>query len=324
MKLGIIGTNWITAQFVEAATATGQYTLAAVYSRRAATAEAFIASTAPATAYTDMAAFLASDVEVVYIASPNGLHAEQTVAAVNAGKHVIVEKPMVTHPSQLAAIEAAKAAHPGVFVFEAARHVYDPNFAVIRDFAATHPLSGATLAYAKYSSRYDDYLAGKDPNIFSPRFGGGALMDLGVYLVYAAVAWFGVPTHAVYLPHLLASGVDGDGVARLTYPEFDVTLIAGKAYNSQLVSELYTGRQTLSFDSPGELNRVTLVDDTPHELTRPKDANPMADEVAFFAEAIQTHDTAAEAAQWALAKQVHTVMGQLRASTAIHFANDPE
>ncbi|WP_125706355.1 Gfo/Idh/MocA family protein [Lacticaseibacillus daqingensis] len=324
MKLGIIGTNWITEQFIAAATATGQYTLAAVYSRHLETAQAFVAKVGSAAVFTDMAAFLASDLDVVYIASPNGLHASQTAAAVTAGKHVIVEKPMVTHPSQLAMIEAAKAAHPDVLVFEAARHLYDPNFAVVQDFAATHTLSGATLVYAKYSSRYDDYLAGKDPNIFAPRFGGGALMDLGVYLVYAAVAWFGVPTRAVYLPHVLASGVDGDGVARLSYPDFDVTLIAGKTFNSELASEIYTGRETLTFDSPGELNRVTLVGPQPRDLTQAKDANPMADEARVFAQAIQTGDQALAAKQWALAKQVHTVMGQLRAGTDIRFGNDPE
>ncbi|WP_225046935.1 Gfo/Idh/MocA family protein [Lacticaseibacillus kribbianus] len=324
MKLGIIGTNWITAQFVAAAQASGAYTLSAVYSRRAETAEAFIAKTAPAVAYTDLAAFLASDLDVVYIASPNSLHAAQTLQAVAAGKHVIVEKPMVASLDELAAIQDALAAHPGVMVFEAARHVHDPNFAVIRDWVATHDIAGADLRYAKYSSRYDAYLAGENPNIFSPRFAGGALMDLGVYLVYAAVAWFGVPESAQYLPHKLANGIDGSGTARLQYPGFDVTLTAGKTFNSLAPSEIYSGRETLSFDSPGELNRVALVGEQERELTVAKAANPMADEAADFAAIITRDDRQAAADLMALATKVHRVMAQLRQSGGIDFTNNAE
>ncbi len=325
LRLGIIGTNWISKQFVQAALGTDQYTLAAVYSRHEATAQAFVEDTSAAQVFTDMAAFLASDIDVVYIASPNSLHATQTVQALNHGKHVLVEKPMVTHPSQLAAIQAALDAHPETMVFEAARHLYDPNFQVIANYLFTHHISGATLNYMKYSSRYDDYLAGKTPNIFTTKFAGGALMDLGIYLVYAAVAWFGSPKRATYLPHLLASGVDGDGVAQLDYQDFAVVLRMGKTTNSQAASELYFGRDTLSFDSPGELNRLELHTDTKTEpLSVAHAANPMTEEAAFFANAITTDDRGAFAMKWALAKQVHHVMGTLRQGSGLHYDTDPE
>ena len=71
LKLGVIGTGWITKQFVAAAMATKAYQLTAVYSRHQESAQSFIDSTAPATAYTTMDAFLGSDIDVVYIASPN-------------------------------------------------------------------------------------------------------------------------------------------------------------------------------------------------------------------------------------------------------------
>ncbi len=63
----------------------------------------------------------------------------------------------------------------------------------------------------KYSSRYDQVLDGEEPNIFSTHFSGGALMDLGVYLVYAAVAWFGMPKEVHYFPRKISTGVDGLG-----------------------------------------------------------------------------------------------------------------
>ncbi|WP_125711277.1 Gfo/Idh/MocA family protein [Lacticaseibacillus porcinae] len=325
MLLGTIGTNWITKQFIQAAEQTGQFELAAVYSRHVATGAALVDSFGHGQVFTDFGDFLASDVSVIYIASPNALHAQQAIAAINAGKHVLVEKPLVTHPSQLAAIQFALDAHPEVMLFEAMRQLYDPNFAVISDLIAKHPVSGATLTYMKYSSRFDAYLAGEDPNIFTTKFAGGALMDLGVYLVSSAVAWFGMPQSATYLPHLLASGVDGDGVARLQYPDFDVVLRMGKTTNAHAASEIYFGRDTLSFDSPGELNDLTwLSARSPKSLSVPHADNPMIEEATFFAQALLTDDHAAFEKQWRLAQQVHQVMGQLRQGTNLIFDTDPK
>lgn len=325
MLLGTIGTNWITKQFIEAAELTGQLQLAAVYSRHADTGASLVDAFGHGQVYTNMQAFLASDVDVVYIASPNALHAQQAIAAINAGKHVLVEKPLVTHPSQLADLQHALDAHPEVMLFEAMRQLYDPNFAVIKDVIAKHPVSGATLTYMKYSSRYDAYLAGENPNIFTTKFAGGALMDLGVYLVGSAVAWFGKPQSATYLPHLLASGVDGDGVARLAYPDFDVVLRMGKTTNAYTRSEIYFGRDTLSFDSPGELNDLRwLATDQTQQLSVPHADNPMVEEANFFARVLSEHDTAAFQRQWTLAKQIHTVMGDLRQGTDLIFEMDPK
>lgn len=324
LKLGIIGTGWITVQFVEAAEATGEYELTAIYSRHEEAAQSFASKTHQAAIYTDMTAFLASSLDVVYVASPNSLHASQTIAALKAGKHVVCEKPLVTHPSQLKAIQAALDENPHVMVFEAARHIYDPNFKVIADYVQQHQVTGATLAYMKYSSRFDAYLAGKNPNVFSPKFGGGALMDLGVYLVYAALGWFGQPTSATYQAHLLKSGVDGDGVMRFEYPAFGVTLITGKNSNYFAPSELFFGKKTLQLDTPGELNGLKEVGEVTRDLSVPHDDNPMHDEVLYFAHALNTHDRAAFAGKWQLAQQVHQLMGSMRAQTAIHFDDDPE
>lgn len=95
MKLGIIGTNWITKQFVEAAEMTGEFTLTSVYSRKLVTAQKFGADFKNVTEYFDNLSefFEQGTFEVVYIASPNNLHFEQTLQALKAKKHVIVEKP---------------------------------------------------------------------------------------------------------------------------------------------------------------------------------------------------------------------------------------
>ena len=99
LALGVIGTNWISHQFVEAALASGKYQLKGVYSRKLATAEEFGAKYDGECFYeTDLDKFFARDFDVVYIASPNSLHFAQAKVALLAGKHVIVEKPAFSNP----------------------------------------------------------------------------------------------------------------------------------------------------------------------------------------------------------------------------------
>ncbi len=81
INLGIIGTNWITDQFVQAAHETGKYRLAAVYSRRLDTAQKFGEKYGDVEYATDLDTFFGLEhVNTVYIASPNSLHFEQAKA----------------------------------------------------------------------------------------------------------------------------------------------------------------------------------------------------------------------------------------------------
>ncbi|MDU4624090.1 MAG: Gfo/Idh/MocA family oxidoreductase, partial [Enterococcus gallinarum] len=101
IHLGIIGTNWITDQFVQAAHETGRYHLTAVYSRKLATAQSFAEKYGEVTCVDDLTAFFQlEELDTVYIASPNSLHFEQAKQGILSGKNVIVEKPAFSTPSE--------------------------------------------------------------------------------------------------------------------------------------------------------------------------------------------------------------------------------
>jgi Predicted dehydrogenases and related proteins len=96
INLGIIGTNWITEQFVNATDETKAFSLTHVYSRTEVKADKFIEDLQKKNIAisTDLEKFFSSDdFETVYIASPNGLHFQQAKMALEHGKNVIVEKP---------------------------------------------------------------------------------------------------------------------------------------------------------------------------------------------------------------------------------------
>ena len=155
--LGIIGTNWITGQFVDAARESESFKLTAVYSRTADKADQFKTKYhAPeATSYTDLDGFMnANEFETVYIASPNSLHFEQAKQAILAGKNVIVEKPAFSNPAEMAAMQTLLKQHPDQFLFEAARHIHEANFKIVQQAINALPaINGATLSYMKYSKK---------------------------------------------------------------------------------------------------------------------------------------------------------------------------
>ena len=234
LKLGVIGTNIITDQMLDAAKTTGKYELTAVYSRTLEHAEKFGKPYGATEFYDDIDKFFEEgDFDVVYIASPNSLHYQQARKAIENDKFIIVEKPAFVNPSEYSAIESLLAAHPKARLVEAARHIHTKIYqAALKkvDEMKEHYVQGATITVMKYSSRFDKVLNGSEPypNIFTLKYAGGALMDLGVYAVYGAVTIYGEPESVVYFPTLTKTGVDGKGVAILNYDKFTVTLNFGK------------------------------------------------------------------------------------------------
>ena len=324
LKLGTIGTSWITEQFIEAAVMTGKYSLEAVYSRTEEKAAHFKEKFSANKIYTDWNAFLNdSDIDVIYIASPNSLHFEQAIDVLNHQKHAIVEKPMVTSFSDWdTLIDSAK--EQNKMVVEAARHLFEPNFIKATEEVQRLPeIYGASLTFSKYSSRYDNVLNGEEPAIFSPKFAGGAANDLGIYVVYAAVHWFGKPNAVHAFHQKIRTGVDGKGTAILRYDNFDVTLHYGKINTSDHHSEIYGPDYTLVFDAITGLSKATKMDTRTDELNditldKPSD-NPLFWEADAFADVMNDFESAESKATldkwWALSKKVHEVLGEIRQQT---------
>lgn len=330
LKLGIIGTNWITQQFVEAAEETKSFKLTRVYSRTEEKAKNF-AEKFPADDIrlsTDLDEFFnEKDFDVVYIASPNSLHFIQAKQAIEHGKQVIVEKPSTSNIHELATLqELAKA--KSVFLIEAARHIHEPIFKKVQWYLDQNKasLSGATLSYMKYSSKYDSYLDAQNPNVFTTEFSGGALYDLGVYAVYDAVVWFGEPNKVDYQAEILSSGVDGSGSLTLKYDDFDVNIIVGKTKNSFMPSEIYFGKKTLLMDSAGDITKLQQSDEDKRLSPIPaeKSENPMDSEAVEFARIINENDQTKYAQLSRYARIVNRILEHARASAGIIFEADKD
>lgn len=288
MRLGIIGTSAIAKEAMTTALKQSEWLLQAVYSRTLETAQAFGEQFGVHHYETDFDVFVnRDDIDVVYIASPNSLHFEQVCAALRAKKHVIVEKPAFLTVEQWdTAFALAK--ENNVYLFEAIRTAHEANFKRVREIVKNfEQIDGAIFHFQQYSSKLAALEKGIVANSLNKAFGGGVLMDLGVYALYAAVSWFGKPTAARYEPQLLENGADIAGFLTLTYPTFNVHMHLGKRNQSYAVSEIFAKNITLSIDNVERVKTIQQHDlKEITTLSEPLSVERMHDEFVFFADVI--------------------------------------
>ncbi|MBT2688689.1 Gfo/Idh/MocA family oxidoreductase [Bacillus sp. ISL-47] len=239
VRFGVVGTNWITEAFLKAADQIEDFQLSAVYSRTEEKAKEFAGKYGVNKIYTDLEAMACSgDIDAVYIASPNSLHAEQAVIFMEHKVHVLCEKPIASNTKELQRmIHSAK--ENNVLLMEALKSTFLPNFKAVQE--NLHKIGQVRryfASYCQYSSRYDAYRQGTVLNAFDPKFSNGSLMDIGIYCVYPLVALFGKPEEVKATGYMLESGVDGEGSIVLKYPDKDAVVMYSKIANSNLPSEI--------------------------------------------------------------------------------------
>lgn len=290
LKLGTIGTSWITQSFIEGAKTAGGIEITACYSRDIEKAKSFGKSNGAAEYYDSIEAMAtSSSIEAVYIASPNLLHYEQSKLFLLNGKNVLVEKPATSTLAQ--SIELFELAESkGLVYAEAIMSIHTPAFSLLKnEIKKIGKIRTANIVFCQLSSKYPLYLEGKNPNIFNPKLHTGCLMDIGVYNVYLAAALFGKPDKIVSDSVFLESGSDASGTAILSYGNKRVNLIYSKVGQSYSPSEIIGDEGTISIDSVSQLTGIERISKEErtclikHDIER---REIMSGEAAFFRDEI--------------------------------------
>ncbi|MCK6265665.1 Gfo/Idh/MocA family oxidoreductase [Vibrio sp. ZSDE26] len=323
IRLAVIGTNWITDQFIEAALLTGSYRLSGVYSRNTESAKQFSEKYVSPEIFTDLDALAQSAlIDAVYIASPNSFHAPQAEQLLKAGKHVICEKPLASN-YQLAKQLYQTARDNNVILFEAFMTPHLPNFTVLKqELNQIGALRKATISYCQFSSRYPKYLNGENPNTFNPEFSNGSIMDIGYYCVGAAIALFGEPISIKAQAHLLDSGVDGNGSAIFQYSGFDVVINHSKTSDSYLPSEFQGEEAALQVEMISLCNRVEKITRGPtkQDVSVEQVPNRMFYEAKAFAKQVEENTMDEHDIERSLI--VSKVLTEIRKQTGVVFPTD--
>lgn len=206
LRWGIAGPGRIAATMAAEFAHVEHAELVAVGSRSLDRAREFAGRFGIPEAYGSYDDLLAADIDVVYLATPHSQHTEIALAAIEAGKALLVEKSFTSSVADTTAIiEAAKAR--GVFVMEAMWTRFLPAVSHLRGLVAqgvlgeVRAIQGDLFAFREF-----------DPNdrLFDPALGGGAVLDLGVYVISFAQQFMGAPDTVYARGGFFPNGVEGE------------------------------------------------------------------------------------------------------------------
>jgi D-xylose 1-dehydrogenase (NADP+, D-xylono-1,5-lactone-forming) len=214
IRLGILSTAHINRLVIPGAHASDKVELVAVASRERSRAEEYARKWNIERAYGSYEALLDDpDVDAVYISLPNTLHCEWSIRAVEAGKHVLCEKPMSRHPADAEeAFDAAERADR--LLAEAFMYRHNPQTARVVELIREGAIGDLRLVRSAFSySLYDA------ENIrLRTDVEGGSLMDVGCYCVSGSRLLAGEPETVYGQAYVGPTGTDWVFTGAMTFP----------------------------------------------------------------------------------------------------------
>jgi predicted dehydrogenase len=205
-RWGILGTGLIARLFTADLLRLG-HQVTAVGSRSLQTASRFAAQFGLAKAHGSYdLLFSDPDVDVVYIATPHPFHAPNAIAALEAGKHVLVEKPFTINAAEARQIMHV-AARRGLLALEAMWTRFLPHMIRIREILASGTLGEIRAVVADHTQDLPD-----DPahRLNALALGGGALLDLGIYPISFTWDLLGAPKTVQAAARFKPTGADAE------------------------------------------------------------------------------------------------------------------
>ena len=327
LKIGMIGTNFISDDFCAAAAQVPGAELFAVYSRKQETGDAFAARHGIPQVYTDYDEFLDSGLDAVYVASPNFAHCAQTLKALNHKKHVLCEKVMAVNEQEVRSmIDCAR--QNNVVLLEAMRPDFDPAYDLIeQNLPRIGKLRRATFEFCQYSSRYDSFREGIIQNAFNPELGNAAVMDIGVYCIHSLVRLFGAPKNVKAFSTKLSNGFDGSGIVLMEYEDMTAEAVYSKIAVSVTPSVLQGEDGSIMIDyisKPESVSlrlresaRDTLTGGTIEKLPYTPAKNNMIFEIQEFLKLIEKEEVDHKYLKYSLG--TIRVLDEVRRQTGIRF-----
>jgi predicted dehydrogenase len=225
VRWGICGTGAIAEQFVRSLEAVPDARVVAVGSTSGERAEDFGRRLGIERRHATHEALARDDsVDVVYVASTHEQHRADTILFLEAGRHVLCEKPMALSVAEATRmIDAAQAGDR--FLMEAMWSRFLPSYVELGRLLDQGAIGRPLLVTADFSFAVPED-ARADHRLFDPARGGGALLDLGVYPLQLSRLVFGAPDEVFATGLLTDSGVDGQTTLTLTHAGGGVSMLS--------------------------------------------------------------------------------------------------
>jgi predicted dehydrogenase/aryl-alcohol dehydrogenase-like predicted oxidoreductase len=233
IRWGILSTGEIAGEFARGLESIASGRTAAVASRAPERAAAFAERYGGRACASYEELVTAADVDAVYVATPHPEHARWAIRALEAGKHVLCEKPLtVNHPEAMAVVQAAR--DNGVFLMEAFMYRFHPQTAKLAELVRDGAVGRVGLIRATFAFERTAF----DPahRLFAPELAGGAILDIGGYTVSAARLLAGAANGTGPL-----SPIDVQGAARIGESGVDEVSVGSLRFAGGVVAELVCG-----------------------------------------------------------------------------------
>lgn len=252
MKLAILGTGKIVDEVLPVLKEINGIELSAILStpRSLEKAQKLAEIYGISQASSDYDSILANpDVDTIYVALPNHLHYDYAKKALQAGKHVICEKPFTLTLAEFEDLVAIAEQHQ-LFLLEAITNQYLGNFSYVKEnLSKLGDIKIVECNYSQYSSRYDAFKRGEIAPAFDPEKGGGALRDLNIYNIHLVVGLFGKPEMVHYLANM-ERGVDTSGMLVMDYGHFKCVCIGAKDCSADIRSTIQGNKGSVTILGP--------------------------------------------------------------------------
>ena len=313
MHWGIVGLGNIARSFAADLALVPGARLQAVASRDLEKAKGFASEFGAARAYGSYAALFADpEVSVVYIASPHSFHREHTRAALEAGKHVLCEKPLGINAREV----------QDLFLMEALWSRFNPSIREVYQMVRRGDLGPLSYLRADFAFPALD----RDPRgrLLNPELAGGSLLDIGIYPEFLAYLLLGVPRDFRVLSHFHGTGVEKQIAMLFEYPEALAVLYSGLSSRSEMKAEI-SCRDGSIFLNPRWHQAASYTvqhEDEMRTVKHPLKGAGYTYEIEEVHACLNAGKTQSDLWSWADSKALHSLLDAIRDRAGIVFPGE--
>jgi predicted dehydrogenase len=324
IRWGIVGPGRIAENVIEDFAVVDGARAMAVASRSLDRAQDFAGRHGLERAYGSYAELVADpDVDVLYVATPHPQHAAIALAAIRAGKALLVEKAFTaTTAGATEVVDRARAS--GVFVMEAMWTRFQPAVVALRELIADGAIGEVRSVQADLG-----VARGFDPadRLFARELGGGALLDLGVYVVSFAQMVLGTPDTVTAVGSQFPTGVDAEASLLLGYADGRSAALLTSLRHALPGQARVFGTEGWIDVLPRFHHPQTIVlhrgDAEPETITRPQLGGGYAHELIEVTQCLQAGRTESAVMPLADTLAVQDVLQQAAGQLGVHHAEAP-
>ena len=320
---GIVGLGNIAAKFAADLRLCPDARLAAVASRDYRKAASFAREYGAEKAYGSYAdLFEDPAVEAVYIATPHSFHLSHTLSALEAGKHVLCEKPLGISATEVTQMLEAAAAN-GRFLMEALWSRFNPSIREAYKTLRKGELGNISYLHADFAFPALD----RDPEgrLLNPELAGGSLLDIGIYPVFLAYFLLGIPEEISVSARFHTTGAEKQISLIFDYPEARALLYSGFTSRSEMKAEISCTKGSIYLRPPWHEAQAFEVhrEGGTQVVEHPLKGHGYTYEIEEVHRCLQAGKTESALWSWQDSLALHRLLDKIRARAGITFQDDP-